>query len=311
MHPSTLSYRRLMTTLSDLACKSLKESVTFSMTDRTELSMTVEQAVARRRMALLVDDNSTNQKVISQQLLRLGFLTDLAQDGKQGLDMWLRNQYCLILTDCHMPEMDGYELSRCIRKEELKQGLGRITIIAITADALKGTKEKCLAAGMDAYLAKPFSLKELGQCLEPFLLEWESSTSQAESTSEDDTACLDKQVLISMIGSSDPSILSQFYRDFITSSRPIIEQIYQHTQDSTQSEGLSIRVQKLQTASGMIGAVHLKAYCEKVTELLASGASIKELVLGLNACIHSHHSLVQSIEQYCHELDQISRNKSR
>ncbi|WP_028302582.1 ATP-binding protein [Oceanospirillum beijerinckii] len=312
MHPSTLSYHRLMTTLNDLACKTLKEPVTFSMADRPELSVTIEQAVAHRRMALLVDDNSTNQKVISQQLLRLGFLTDLAQDGKQGLDMWRRNQYNLILTDCHMPEMDGYELSRCIRKEELEQGQRRVAIIAITADALKGTKEKCHAAGMDAYLAKPFSLKELSQCLEPFLLEWEAHTDQDGLALETDVVVgWDKRVLISMIGSDDPSVLSQFYREFIASSRSIIEHLYQHTQDSSQSEGLSARMQKLHTASDMVGAIHLKAYCAKVIELLAKGTNIQELVAGLNACIHSHHSLVHSIEEYCHELDQLSRNKSR
>ncbi|MBB1485372.1 response regulator [Oceanospirillum sediminis] len=305
MHPSTVSYHRLLNTLNDLACKILKEPVHFSMADRPELSMTVEQAVSCNRMVLLVDDNSTNQNVIRQQLLRLGFLVDMAQNGRQALSMWQQNQYSLILSDCHMPEMDGYELASCIRQEESSFGKSRIPMIAITADALKGTRSKCLEAGMDAYLPKPFSLTALSKCLAPFMNEFDKK----KTAVSDDVDGVDTQVLIEMIGSDDPGVLSQFYREFITSSRYLVEQLHQHLTEPCNNSLLTTRIKKLHTASEMVGAFYLKASCEKVIHLLANGANIKELVTDLNTCIQVCHGVIHSIEHYCQELDRIVQKR--
>ena len=120
------------------------------------------------RSVLLADDNDVNQLVISQQLNALGYSVEVADDGKEALEKWRKNQHDLVLTDCHMPELDGYELARAIRKEERKGE--RVPIIAITADALKGTRERCLEAGMDDYLTKPIQLIALRECMDHWYL---------------------------------------------------------------------------------------------------------------------------------------------
>ncbi|MBB1485374.1 hybrid sensor histidine kinase/response regulator [Oceanospirillum sediminis] len=107
---------------------------------------------------LLVDDNAMNRKVIGQQLSMLGLTYDTAEDGQQALDFWLQRDYGLLLTDCHMPVMDGYNLARKIRQYSQYQ---HYPIIALTADAMKGVRDQCLAAGMNDCLSKPLELETL------------------------------------------------------------------------------------------------------------------------------------------------------
>lgn len=107
--------------------------------------------------ALVVEDNPVNQRVASALLTRLGFETDAANNGKEALDLVRTNHagYDVILMDCQMPIMDGYETTRCIREWEQSNGQGGTPIIALTADALPGTEASCHDAGMNDYLAKP------------------------------------------------------------------------------------------------------------------------------------------------------------
>lgn len=116
---------------------------------------------SRMGKVLLVEDNLTNQLVIKQQLERIGYETDVAPDGLQGFDMWRVGNYRLVLTDCHMPVADGFELTRLIRDEEKRSGRDASIIVAITANAMKGEAEACKKAGMNDYLAKPVTLEEL------------------------------------------------------------------------------------------------------------------------------------------------------
>ncbi len=121
---------------------------------------------------LLVEDNPVNQKVAARQLANLGYVhTDAAANGVEALAMLQRQPYDLILMDCQMPDMDGYETSRRIRAAEESRALTSATpphipIIAMTANALEGDREKCLAAGMDDYVAKPVRIEQLGQMLQ-------------------------------------------------------------------------------------------------------------------------------------------------
>src|SRR5262249_38737271 len=101
---------------------------------------------------LLVDDNSVNQKVGAKMLERLGCRVDLAGNGKEALEMWTRVPYQLVFMDCHMPEMDGYEATEEIRRREPPGQ--RVPVIALTANAMQGDRDRCLAAGMDDYLSK-------------------------------------------------------------------------------------------------------------------------------------------------------------
>jgi CheY-like chemotaxis protein/nitrogen-specific signal transduction histidine kinase/HPt (histidine-containing phosphotransfer) domain-containing protein len=123
------------------------------------------------RLILLAEDNPTNRVVICRQLARLGYACDVAEDGARAWTMLHqgRYRYGLLLTDCHMPRLDGYELTRRIRVHEQSSGASRLPIVAITANALQGEGERCLALGMNGYLAKPLQIRDLKRVLAELL----------------------------------------------------------------------------------------------------------------------------------------------
>ena len=105
---------------------------------------------------LLVEDNEINQQVAREILQGAGLNVTVANNGQQGLDAAMQNHYDAILMDIQMPELDGYEATRRLRKEGWTG-----PILALTAYAMRGDREKCLAAGCDEYLSKPFRQEEL------------------------------------------------------------------------------------------------------------------------------------------------------
>jgi two-component system sensor histidine kinase/response regulator len=127
------------------------------------------QRSQKRHRILLAEDNAVNQKVAMKTLEKLGYRVDVAGDGKQAVDAWETGRYDLILMDCQMPVMDGYEATRTIRTRESTESRKRIPIVALTAHAMKGADEQCTAAGMDDYLTKPIDRAQLDACLERWL----------------------------------------------------------------------------------------------------------------------------------------------
>lgn len=105
---------------------------------------------------LIVEDNAINQEVALGMLEKIGFTGDVADNGQEGVDAIANGNFDLILMDCQMPVLDGYEATKAIREREIENGESRIPIIALTANAMIGDSEKCLAAGMDDYMSKPF-----------------------------------------------------------------------------------------------------------------------------------------------------------
>ena len=121
---------------------------------------------ARRggRLVLVAEDNEINRKVMVQQMALIGCAIEIAVDGREALEKWRSGEFALLLTDLHMPEMDGYALAAAIRAEEA--GGPRKPIIALTANSLHNEESRCLAIGMDAYLTKPVSLPRLKAAIE-------------------------------------------------------------------------------------------------------------------------------------------------
>ncbi|HEY3852582.1 MAG TPA: response regulator [Steroidobacteraceae bacterium] len=116
---------------------------------------------------LLAEDNAVNQKVAVRLLEKLDYHVEVVADGRAALAAWQTGGFDLILMDCQMPEMDGYEATRAIRG--LEEGKGHIPIVALTAHAMKGDEEKCRAAGMDDYLTKPIDRDQLAICVDRLL----------------------------------------------------------------------------------------------------------------------------------------------
>ncbi|TQF70177.1 ATP-binding protein [Pseudoalteromonas luteoviolacea] len=115
---------------------------------------------------LLVEDNPFNQKLIKSQLEKLGFYCDVASNGAEGFNFWYSHNYKLILTDCHMPEVDGYEMTKQIRTEEAKNEQSPVPIIAVTGAVMQGEKDMCTSIGMNDFLCKPVRLTDIKQIME-------------------------------------------------------------------------------------------------------------------------------------------------
>ena len=161
----------------------LCDSVARLLTVESVPAMThvAEEAQPRhsRARVLVVEDNNVNQLVALGQLQRLGHECVIASSGVAALELVRNEAFDLVLMDCQMPDMDGYAATRHIR--QMEGDVARVPVIAITAHALPGEREKCLAAGMNDYLAKPVSLEQLGAVIRL----WASKTSAPPSTTPD------------------------------------------------------------------------------------------------------------------------------
>ncbi|MSQ19417.1 MAG: response regulator [Betaproteobacteria bacterium] len=119
---------------------------------------------------LVAEDNAVNQVVIRNLLKRLDIELEIVANGRAAFEARKTGLHDLILMDCHMPVMDGYDTARSIREWEIAAGAGRIPIIAVTANALAGDRDACMAAGMDDHVGKPYSRKELREVMQRVLL---------------------------------------------------------------------------------------------------------------------------------------------
>lgn len=129
----------------------------------------IDTARAERSLVLVADDQPTNREVLTRQLARAGFACETAADGEEALARWQSGHYALVLTDIHMPRLDGYQLVAAIRTDERQRKLPRTPVIAITANVNKGEPEHCLAMGMDGFLGKPFRIAQLSEALRHWL----------------------------------------------------------------------------------------------------------------------------------------------
>ena len=126
-----------------------------------------ERPPAAGPAVLVAEDNPVNQRVVVYMLEELGYEAVVVADGQRAVAEYVRGRYGLVLMDCQMPSMDGYAACAAIRRLE---GAGRHTpVVALTADAMKGTRERCLEAGMDDYLSKPFTTEQLGAVIDRWL----------------------------------------------------------------------------------------------------------------------------------------------
>src|SRR3954470_5476308 len=178
---------------------------------------------------LVADDHPVNREVLVRQLELLGIASDTANDGVEALEAWSAadGKYAALLADIHMPRMDGRELTRQIRVEEAKRGSGaiRTPIVAVTANAMKGEDERCLAAGMDAYLAKPVNLDQLRATLERWMPIDEPAREAADAEeSPKPPSAVDREVLAAWLGDDDKainSLLAKFRDTAVAAEREI------------------------------------------------------------------------------------------
>ena len=152
---------RLLETIAEVMGAAERPEPAPSRTGRTP------RGTASGDVVLVVEDNVVNQRVIEAMLAKRGYAVELAGNGREALTLLSVRSYALVFMDCQMPEMDGYAATAAIRARE--QGTSRLPIVAMTAHAMKGDRERCLAAGMDDYLSKPLRPEELDAALERWL----------------------------------------------------------------------------------------------------------------------------------------------
>ncbi|HYF52580.1 MAG TPA: response regulator [Planctomycetota bacterium] len=167
---------------------------------------------------LVAEDNPVNQKVAVTQFERLGYTVHLVSNGTEALDALKAQPFDLVFMDCQMPELDGYNAARQWREHEEKTGI-RVPIVALTAHAMEGEREKCLSAGMDDYLSKPVTLQALKEALERFLAK--TPRPRAGSTVLKD---FDVALLKECAGEGGVGEIVQLYFEQMDEQMPLLEE---------------------------------------------------------------------------------------
>ena len=223
---------------------------------------------------LVVEDNPVNQKVAAGQLRLLGYQPEIAATGTAAIEMFRHQSYDLILLDCQMPEMDGYEVATTIRRLENKTR--RVPIVAITAHTTGGEREKCMSAGMDDFVTKPVSTQRLGQVMARWLGQRETKVVDGE-----------KIAGLQALARSNPT----FMRDITSLFREDALMRLHELRDSVQAndaERLARAAHALKSSSGNMGATLLYAIAADLEQ------SAKE---------HGVEGAAAAIEQLAEELD--------
>ena len=233
---------------------------------------TVAEAQDQGTLILLAEDSAINQDVIVRQLHLLGYAVEVAADGAEALEMWRRKHYGLLLTDCHMPRMDGYVLTQAIRQAE-RGAHEPALIVAITANALDGEAEKCLSAGMNDFIAKPVALAELERTLSKWLPRALPGSSGADTCS--DTAAaetvataipdtigppIDPQALTALVG-DDPAVHAMLLQRFVEEVPATIADISAAYQAHA-TAAVAASAHKLKSPARAVGAYALADGCE-------------------------------------------------
>jgi signal transduction histidine kinase/CheY-like chemotaxis protein/HPt (histidine-containing phosphotransfer) domain-containing protein len=215
---------------------------------------------------LLAEDNPVNQDVATAMLKKFGCTLDIANNGLEALRAVEQNRYDLVLMDCMMPEMDGYMATAEIRRRQNAGQLPPFPIIALTANAIEGDREKCLIAGMDDYLSKPFKAERLLRLIKSWLNASATVTTAAAESAQTIEATLDNSAL-EAIRNLDPSSGDKFLQHIV--------QLYLNNADTllhaletawAGSEIDSIRATShtLKSSSNQIGAYRLAELCREV-----------------------------------------------
>ncbi len=229
---------------------------------------TREEAMRGRELVLVVEDHPTNQKVIRKQLGLLGFQCDVVGNGQEGLEACESGDYALVLTDCHMPVMDGYEFTRRLRRRQREGAVARIPVIALTANVLSGEAERCQSAGMDDYLSKPVSMELLQDKVMRYLDVEPDAASAAPAEQNtglaaagdagDADAVFDTRRLRDIFG--DAESVAGMVREYLETARPDLDEL-----DAAVRAGdacaAGLVAHRMKSAARIVGAERLARAC--------------------------------------------------
>lgn len=232
----------------------------------------------RLRQVLLVEDNVVNQEVGRGMLESLGCRVKVAENGLAALKEVQRGEFDLIFMDCQMPVLDGLEATRRIRQRE-EGSSARVPIIALTAYAMKGDREACLAAGADDYLSKPFSREQLSKSIERQLGCGEASATQARQEGiPAETICPGRagggvlEMIRTLPGNRGVEILRKVV-DLYLASTPTLLQSLREAESGGDAEKLKAAAHSFKSSSANLGAVRLAGVCLELESLGRAGST--------------------------------------
>lgn len=217
----------------------------------------------KKAKILVVEDNPVNQQVILRMLLKLGYHADVVNNGIEALNAVQKKVYDLIFMDCQMPEMDGYTATTHIRRlEEKLHHPKNVPIVALTAHALKGDREKCFQAGMDDYVTKPIDIKIVAMVLHRWLSDSSLEAfihAQSEEKITDENHIINLDRIHSILG-EDVGIIKEFMRIFISSTESNLQEIEMAIRNKNSST-LKEAFHRLKGSAGNCGIMQIHQLC--------------------------------------------------
>ena len=247
---------------------------------------------------LLVEDNDVNQLVASAILEQWNIKPLIATNGEEAIEKWRQHQPDIIFMDCQMPIMDGYHASRKIRDQEPEDA--HVPIIALTANAMQGDRDKCFAAGMDAYLTKPFKEEDIYNVL----CKWakgSATTSQQDSTTTMNTKpnsqYMSKTTLRNLQQFLSEDKLALLLSRYIDDSNKIISQLQSARETANQEETRRL-THSLKSTSANVGAIPLSELAKELEDLAREGQldAVNSRLPALCQCFELTRLAIESME---------------
>lgn len=222
-------------------------------------------------VALVVDDDPTNRKLMAIQLGLLGLHTECVENGELALARWRDGRFALVITDCHMPVMDGYEFARALRKIEASEKRSRTPIFAWSANALAEEGERCLAADMDELLVKPVGLTQLNDVLSRWLVVAAPDRPAHIALREsDDTQTAAANFMLLDELSDNAADKAEIVRDFMSQTRSDLAEL-EAAVAMLDFQGAMHIAHRMKGASRMIGARDIAVVCEEIEYAVRQG----------------------------------------
>jgi signal transduction histidine kinase/CheY-like chemotaxis protein/HPt (histidine-containing phosphotransfer) domain-containing protein len=230
-------------------------------------------------LLLLVEDHPVNREILALQLEAIGFQTDTAADAGEALAQFERSRYGLVFTDIQLPGADGYELARGLRSMEARAGRERAPVVALTASALSGERERCAAAGMDDVVVKPATLATLAQTLRRWLPDgiWSDPSAQPVAGPAIDQSALDE------LTGGDEELNRDIVTRYLQALGDDLEALWQALRDGD-ADALRRQAHRIAGASRTVGAHAVAAQAARLEQAAQStqdGAELERLAQAL------------------------------
>jgi len=254
-----------------------------------------QPATTATRRVLIVEDNVVNQEVARAMLQELDVAAVSSWSGEEALEKLATERYDAILMDCQMPKLDGYATTRRFREWEQAQQQPRTLIVALTANALAGDAEKCIAAGMDRYLSKPFTIEQLHQALEP---EGANNAAAAASAgAHGEGVVLDQQTLErirAMRRPGGPDLLVRVVDLYVSSSNALIDTMLTA---SRREDAVTVAnaAHALKSSSANVGALAFAELCSEV-EAAANGGRTEQALGLVKKLVTEHRQVLHALD---------------